>query len=111
MKKYQKLIYHTGDFLLPKSLIKILDIELIRKNKFYINGWSFMHFLSGIIVGYLLNDNCYYYKLFIIHTLWELWQIMIGMSKPFLFAENDNIIDLFIDTIFFMFGGYVVKTI
>ena len=84
-----EIIYHTGDFLLPKSLIKILDIDLIRKHNFYINGWSFMHFLSGMIVGYMIDDDCYYYKLFIIHTLWELWQIMIGMSKPFLLINDE----------------------
>ena len=26
-------------------------------------------------------DFYYYYNLFIIHTIWELWQILIGMTK------------------------------
>jgi len=71
-----------------------------------------MHLLSGIILGaiyFYLNNNLtfYYYNLFIIYTIWELWQILIGMSKPWKLTGHSNLIDIFVDTCIFMFGTYI----
>jgi hypothetical protein len=124
----KKILYNTGDFLLPKVIKKNLDKIIYSKNIFCLNGWSIIHFLAGIFIGYTLllhNNECYLYKLLLIHTFWELWQIFIGMSKPFILIENgkiviernikikckNNIIDFIVDTILFLLGGFVTYKI
>ena len=47
--------------------------------------------------------------MFIIHTIWELWQMLIGMSKPYKLTGRSNLIDTIMDTIFFMVGAYIVR--
>ena len=108
------MIYNSGDFFFPKFIINILDkyIYVTQNNSFYINGWTLLHYFSGMILGavYLYLDKelkFYYYKLFIIHTLWELWQMLIGMSKPWKLTGDSNLIDTFVDTTVFMIGAFI----
>ena len=111
---WNQMIYNSGDFFFPKFIINILDkyIYVTQNNSFYINGWTLLHYFSGMILGavYLYLDKelkFYYYKLFIIHTLWELWQMLIGMSKPWKLTGDSNLIDTFVDTTVFMIGTYI----
>jgi len=41
--------------------------------------------------------------------MWELWQILIGMSKPYKLSGRSNLIDTVMDTLFFMSGAYVIR--
>ena len=109
------IIYNSGDVFLPENVKKILGIELIGtyKKTFYVSGWSILHFINGIIIGYIYlyfkgNSKLYFYKLFIIHTIWEFWQMLIGMSKPYKLTGRNNLIDIIMDTIFFMLGAYIL---
>lgn len=113
-----KIIYNSGDVFLPEPVKKILDKSIIttQNHSFYLNGWSIVHFLSGIIIGaiYLYLGKpmeFYYFKMLVIHTIWELWQMLIGMSKPWKLTGDSNLIDTFVDTILFMLGTYVVLLI
>lgn len=138
-KTLKKIIYNSGDIFLPKQIKDILDKDIIGNSKktFYISGWTIMHFLSGILFGliilyylnfqrfnnankYLNNYNdkqhkqsLYKYLLycFILHTLWEIWQIIIGMSRPYAITGNSNIVDILIDTLSFMLGSYLLYNI
>jgi hypothetical protein len=108
-------IYNSGDVFVPESVKNIFGIDLIGTSKktIYISGWSIVHFISGILIGYIylrfkLNSKLYFYKLFILHTIWELWQMLIGMAKPYKLTGRSNLIDSIIDTIFFMSGAYIV---
>lgn len=112
----QNIIYNSGDAFLPDRVKKILGTDLIGTSKktFYISGWSIVHIINGIIIGYiylyLMGDRRFYtYKLFIIHTLWEFWQMLIGMAKPYKLTGRSNLIDTIMDTIFFMTGAYIVR--
>ena len=51
----QNIIYNSGDVFLPESVRTILLTEIIGsiKKTFYITWWSIIHFINGIIVGYL----------------------------------------------------------
>jgi hypothetical protein len=114
-KEYiNKLIYKSGDVFLPDKINKALRVDLLGSSEktFYITGWSIIHLLNGILFGYLY----YYFKydmkhyilnLLILHTLWEIWQIIIGMSKPYKLTGNSNIVDIFMDTLLFMGGAYL----
>jgi hypothetical protein len=111
---WDKMIYNSGDFFFPRPLKEFLDKDFLttHKRSFYINGWSFMHFFSGIVTGaiYLYLGRpieFYYFKLLVIHTIWELWQMLIGMSKPWKLTGDSNLIDTFVDTIIFMMGTYI----
>jgi hypothetical protein len=43
----------------------------------------------------------------IIHTVWEFWQMLIGMSKPYKLTGSSNLIDIIMDTLLFMFSAYI----
>jgi hypothetical protein len=112
---WEKAIYNSGDVFLPKPIKQILDksIYMTSDYSFYINGWTIIHFLSGIIIGaiyiYLGKPlNFYMYKMFVIHTIWELWQMLIGMSKPWKLTGDSNLIDTFVDTFVFLLGSYLL---
>jgi hypothetical protein len=120
---WEKMIYHSGDFFLPKYIRDILNTNIYMSSNytFYLNGWSVIHFLSGLFIGFIYliryykitkntinkKDKYYYFIIMlVIHTLWEIWQVIIGMSKPYNLTGDSNIIDTFVDTILFMFGSY-----
>ena len=115
-KLLKNIIYNSGDVFLPDNIKKILSYDIIGSHKktFYISGWSIVHFINGIIFGYLYlyfhYDKKYYIiNLFILHTLWEFWQIIIGMARPYSLSGRSNLIDTFVDTIVFMTGAVIAK--
>ena len=118
-KKYiQNIIYNSGDVFLPEKIKKILGTDLIGTSKktFYVSGWSIVHLINGIIFGYLYlyfkgDNRLYMFKLFIVHSIWEFWQMLIGMSKPYKLTGRSNIVDTIMDTIFFMLGAYIVRKV
>jgi hypothetical protein len=112
----QNIIYNSGDAFLSEKVKNILGTDLIGTSKktFYVSGWSIVHFINGIIIGYIYlyfkgDSRFYTFKLFIIHTIWEFWQMLIGMSKPYKLTGRSNLIDTIMDTIFFMSGAYLVR--
>jgi hypothetical protein len=111
---WEKVLYNSGDVFLPKPIKEFLDksLYMTKNHSFYINGWTFVHYFSGILVGaiYLYFNKpiqWYYIYLLILHTIWELWQVFIGMAKPWKLTGHSNLIDSFVDTIVFMLGAYV----
>jgi len=112
----QNIIYNSGDAFLPEKIKKILGTDLIgTSNKtFYISGWSIVHFINGIIIGYIYlyfkgGIKLYVLKMLIIHTIWEFWQFLIGMSNPYKLTGRSNLIDTIMDTILFMLGAYTLR--
>jgi hypothetical protein len=112
----QNIIYNSGDAFLPEKIKYILGLDLIGTSKktFYVSGWSIIHFINGLIMGYLYlyykwNPKFYMFKLFILHTIWELWQMLIGMAKPYTLTGRSNLMDTIVDTVFFMLGAYSVR--
>jgi hypothetical protein len=112
----QNIIYSSGDVFLPEKVKNILGTDLIgSSNKtFYVSGWSIIHLINGLIIGYIYlyfkgGIRLYTLTLLIIHTMWEFWQVLIGMSKPYKLTGRSNLIDIIMDTIFFMLGAYIVR--
>ena len=111
----KNLVYSSGDVFLPEKIKKLLVTDLIGTSTktFYVSGWSIVHFVTGIIFGYLYlflhyDTRFYIIRLFIIHTMWEFWQTLIGMAKPYKLTGRSNLIDSIMDTVFFMSGAYIV---
>lgn len=109
------IIYNSGDAFLPEKIKNILGRDFIGSSEktFYVSGWSIVHLISGIIMGYIYlyfkgDRKLYALKLFILHTMWEFWQTLIGMAKPYKLTGRSNLIDTIMDTIFFMFGAFIV---
>jgi hypothetical protein len=114
----KNIIYNSGDVFLPEKVKNILGTDLIgtSKNTFYVSGWSIVHFINGIIVGYIYlyfkgDIRLYTFKLIILHTIWECWQMLIGMAKPYKLTGRSNLMDTIMDTIFFMLGAYIIRNI
>ena len=114
-KEYiKKIIYSSGDIFLPENVKTILKKDIIGSSKktFYIYGWSINHFISGMLIGYIYlyfkyDVTRYALNMLIIHTLWEVWQILIGISKPYKLIGENNLIDTIVDTLLFMCGSYI----
>lgn len=118
-KEYiKKIIYNSGDVFLPNKVKNILRKDIIGNSKktFYISWWSVIHIINGILLGWVYLyysfpiDN-FLLNMFIIHTLWELWQILIGISKPMKLTGKNNLIDTIMDTLLFIGGSYISYTI
>ena len=112
----QNIIYSSGDVFLPEKVKNILKTELIGDSKktFYVSNWSIIHSINGIIIGFIYlyfkwDSKVYMFKMFIIHTIWEFWQTLIGMSNPLKLTGRGNFIDTIIDTILFMLGAYIIR--
>lgn len=118
----RNILYDSGDVFLPSKLRNFLKQNIIgdSKHTFYISNWSIVHFLSGILFGYFINKyliindskkiiSNYYFKMFMLHTTWECWQVFVEMSNPFSVTGPSNIVDTIMDTILFMLGATVYK--
>jgi hypothetical protein len=107
------LLYRSGDVFLTGKLKYFLDIVLVGdyESGWYISNWSLMHMISGMIVGSIFreNRNRYLYGL-VIHTLWELWQIYIGMSNAHKkLSGKSGLSDTVVDTLFFLLGMKIIE--
>ena len=116
MTKYslREIIYSSGDVFLPDSIKEFLQTDLIGSSRdtFYISIWSIVHFLSGIFIGFFYlfmkwSVPAYMLNMFVLHTIWECWQILIGMSKPYMLTGRGNLVDIVVDTLMFMLGAYL----
>ena len=105
--KLEDVVFRSGDLFLPKSVRQFLEQYWIGNNRslFYVNNWSFVHFLSGVISVFLfdtlkITQNTILYAL-VLHTIWELWQ-MIGKNTKYWTRRGQ--LDILVDTIFYMTG-------
>jgi hypothetical protein len=105
MEKVQYWAYHSADLFLPKSVQKFLGYYYVGSDtsKFYLTNWSVLHFLSGIFTALFLQSRTkhIYWVSFLIHTLWEIWQILVRKT-PITTLRGQ--IDTVVDTALFMAG-------
>jgi hypothetical protein len=99
MNRYT-LLQRISDGLLPSFITIILYKPIIKIKDTDINGWSFIHFISGIIYN-IFDKNIY--NAFIVHTIWELFQFIAGDNK----IDLESFLDITFDTLFFISGFFV----
>lgn len=101
-----EFLWRSGDGFLPDSIKKILDTYILGNDTslVYINGWSFVHLGMGVVVAKLFSDWTIG-QAFLLHCAWELWQIVIKMTP----ATSRGLIDIFMDTLFFMTGFVLAR--
>jgi hypothetical protein len=107
----QSLLFRSGDAFMSKSIRKWLETFIIGdySSCIYITYWSVVHLISGILTYvclqlYLPNIRYPYLVGLLIHTIWEMWQVFIGMSYPTMVSGHNGMIDTLMDTILFMVG-------
>lgn len=108
------LLFRSGDFFFSREIRQFLHTFIYGsyESTIYITYWSVLHFISGILTSYVLKTYMPYiihsYVVgFILHSLWEVWQVYIGMSRPWNWKGHNGFTDLFLDTGLFMAGMYV----
>ena len=110
MPNKQSLLYRSGDVFLPEPTRKILARYWIGDDRslFYVNNWSLVHFASGILTALLapVGWNPFVVGL-VVHTVWEAWQIVIGMTR----LNVRGAIDITMDTVWFMGGVWLVSVL
>ena len=102
MGTIRDLLFLSGDLFLPKSVRSFLEIYHLGNDRslVYINNWSLLHGLSGVLVAWILNTSNPYWVGFLIHSVWELWQLLVR-NTPW---SLRGVIDIGVDTGFFMLG-------
>ena len=116
MTNKDSLVYRSGDAFAPERIREKLFEYIIGgpNTLFYLNYWSIIHMLSGVLCGVLIHklggfvSGINYYAIgLIIHTLWELWQMLIGMSIYKGKYALRQWIDTLVDTIMFIGGMFI----
>lgn len=104
------ILYSSGDAFLPNHIRTYLQRYWVGDNHslYYITNWTFVHFWSGfvlaIIMKFIFHSSNIYLITFQIHMLWELWQIIIGMTP---WTTLRGIVDIANDTLFYMAGVWL----
>jgi hypothetical protein len=106
-------LFKSGDLFLPKPIRNVLEYYWIGNDSslFYVSNWSLVHFMSGIGTVILLHYMriCSYYTIvyisFLLHSLWELWQIFVKNTKYWTLRGQ---IDIVVDTVFYMAGVLLI---
>jgi hypothetical protein len=106
---WNRILFKSGDLFLPKQVRAFLEYYYIGNSKstLYISNWTIIHFLSGVLISYILTTrtehatNKILLVSFLIHTLWELWQIY-GENTPILSLRGQ--VDVLVDTAAYMLG-------
>lgn len=99
------ILCQSGDLFLPYWFRRKLEYYIVGSDTsiFYVTFWSIIHCISGIFVAYF---NVSYWNGFLIHTVWEMYQILVK-NTPFNTLRGK--IDIITDTIFFMIGMILYK--
>jgi hypothetical protein len=100
----EKLLFHSGDLFLPSHVRTFLEQYWIGNDTsiFYVSWWTFIHVMSGMIAGLYFS----YMNGFLLHSAWEVWQI-IGKNTKYWTLRGQ--VDILVDTVAYMIGMYAVK--
>jgi hypothetical protein len=106
------LLFQSADLFLPTNIRQFLEYYYVGNDKslFYLTNWSILHFVSGVLVTLFLlkrsshPTNKIILISFLIHTLWEVWQIYVKKTPIHTLRGQ---IDVFVDTLLFMIGVLV----
>lgn len=89
--------------------IRLWLIEEVYSNSWiFIDRWSYVHFLSGTIVGFFVSRYVkgvkFYSLAFVILFLWEIWENLSGQR----FFGTEPFVDIFWDMVVGMLGAIIV---
>lgn len=103
------VLQRISDGMLPSFLTKLLYHPFYKKDYIELNGWSFVHGMSGSFLACVFPRTSFKDAI-MLHACWEFFQYIAGDNK--LWPESKlylSIVDIFFDTLFFMIGFYMFK--
>jgi hypothetical protein len=112
MPTLRDILYLSGDVFLPKRMRTVLERYHIGNDRslVYVTNWSILHFFTGFLTGILLMSFFptydYYWTGFLVHTVWEIWQVLVS-NTPWWTLRGW--VDIGMDTLLFMLGMALVK--
>ena len=101
------VLYKSGDLFTSGKVKKFLETVVIGSYEgcFYISVWTLMHMISGIILYRIVGNKLSLMEYIGIHTVWEVWQIYIGMSNGHKrICGRNGLVDTIMDTLFYIIG-------
>ena len=104
MNNFDYILWELGNGFMPKPVQDFLFRPILKTKYIEINGWSFVHLLSGYVYKKIFVTSTLLSWL-IVHTLWEVYQISIGMTDIKYISEW---VDIFLDTVFALVGYIIV---
>lgn len=98
----EALLYSSGDLFLPDNIINLLNTYIVGDavSSYYINLWSILHLVVGLLFRFVSHDVNI---AFMTHFIWELWQVVIGMTK----LNLRGVVDIINDFALFIVGFYI----
>lgn len=112
MPTLEDALFRSGDVFLPQPARTFLERYHLGNNQslLYVNNWSLVHMISGMIVGWILwvyyPEKDYYWTGFWIHNVWEAWQILVKNTPYWTWRGR---LDIVTDIAFFMAGMLAVS--
>lgn len=104
----------STDVFLPPRVVETLNRVVVgnKKTGWYVDGWSGMHVLTGLLCGVFLlalglRGFGGFLVALLIHTVWELWQVHVGLTYIPSFNPVTNRHDALTDTAFFLLGVWL----
>lgn len=97
------LLYQSGDLFFNQEIRAFLETPLVGsyQEPFYLTYWSILHLVSGFFFALISKS---YLAGFMVHSTWELWQVYIGMNKPWNLIGHNGLVDIITDTLLFLGG-------
>lgn len=94
------LLKRMSDAFFPRDFVNFLSGTVFLKigDTGIINGWTFIHFISGMISGFVFNGNVLHGL--IAHSLWETFQFFSSDNK----LDFESVMDIAMDTLAFYLG-------
>jgi hypothetical protein len=109
-------LYRSGDLFFGSRIRRMLETFLVGSytSAVYITYWSVLHFVSGMMFAYAFEKNLLsarrqpYWIGLGLHTVWEGWQVLIGMAHPMRTTGHNGLVDILMDTGLFMAGMWII---
>jgi hypothetical protein len=104
------ILFQSGDLFLPKSLLRFLETYYVGSDTslLYISNWTLVHCLVGVVLALnffpSMTQKATLWRIFWIHSAWELWQI-IGQNTPI--HTLRGILDIIMDTSATLLGAWL----
>lgn len=109
------IFLRSTDVFLPPRVVETLNRVVVgnKKTGWYVDGWSGMHVLAGVLCGFLFIAFGFrgfggFLAALLIHTAWEFWQVHVGLTYIPGFDLVANRYDALTDTAFFLLGVWIV---
>lgn len=93
-----------SDGLLPEPIVtRLYTVFIPGPYGADINGWSFVHALSGAFVGLIGRT---FNEAFVLHLMWEAFQFAVGDNT----FSLETLFDVTFDTLFFLVGWQMTNS-